>query len=62
MNNNDERNLTLIESAKTEVSVEKPVKTSKQTNPIAKKFLEFHNSKAEKFKVKDLFKTPSVPD
>lgn len=56
MSNQDERNLTLIESVKTEVSAEKKVKTSRQTNPITKKLLEYHHEKLEKFTVRDLFK------
>lgn len=62
MSNHDERNFTVIESEKTEISVEKTVKPLRQTNPIAKKFLEFHNDKADKFTVKDLFKHSSLPD
>ncbi len=56
MRNKDERNLTVIESVQTETKVETVKKTSRQTNPITKKFVEFHLDKADKFKVKDLFK------
>ncbi len=56
MSDKDERNLKIIESAKTETKAETAVKSSRQTNPIVKKFLEFHNEKTDKFSVKDLFK------
>lgn len=56
MNQNDERNLTLIETTKTETTVEPTTKKVRQSNPITKKFLEFHNDKVEKFTVKDLFR------
>lgn len=52
----DKRDFTVIEN-KTQIDEkrsEKPI--SRQTNPIAKKFLKFHNEKPEKFSVKDLFK------
>ncbi len=48
----DKRDLTVIENTQITEKVEK--KTSRQTNPIAKKFVEFHNEK-EKLRVKDLF-------
>lgn len=56
MDNKDERNLTLIESNQVESGLETKNKTVRQTNPIAKKFLEFQNQKLNKFSVKDLFK------
>ena len=56
MNRKDERNLTLIESSKNEVKDEVCSKTVRQTNPIIKKLIAFHNENAEKFSVKDLFK------
>lgn len=56
MDNKKERNLTVIENTKTEEKVEKKADKLRQTNPIAKKLLEFHNSKVKKFSVKDLFK------
>lgn len=49
----DERHFTVIENEK---SIEKPAKTIRQTNPIAKKFVDFHNEKSKKLSVKDLFK------
>ena len=48
----DERNFTVIEN-KTE---EKHVAKTNATNPIAKKFVKFHNEK-EEFSVKELFKS-----
>jgi len=56
MKNKDERTLTVIDSIKTEVETEIVKKDSRQTNPIIKKLLEFHNEKAGKFSVKDLFR------
>ena len=52
----DKRDLTLIENktAVEEKQAEKPV--SRQTNPIAKKFVEFRKENMSKFSVKDLFK------
>ena len=52
----DKRDFTVIENKNKieKKKVEKP--TSRQTNPIAKKFLEFHNENLGKFNVKDLFK------
>ena len=47
----DERNFTVIEN-KTKVE-EKVVTKSVVTNPIAKKFVKFHNEK-EEFSVKDI--------
>ena len=47
----DKRDFTVIEN-KTQIDEkhsEKPI--SRQTNPIAKKFLKFHNEKPEKFSV-----------
>ncbi len=50
----DKRDLTVIENTK-QIEAEKVVKPlSRQTNPIAKKFVQFQNEK-EKFSVKDLF-------
>ena len=48
----DKRDFTLIEN-ETKIK-EKPA--THQTNPIAKKFLEFHKEKIDKFSVKELFK------
>lgn len=56
----DKRDFTVIEN-KTQIDEkhsEKPI--SRQTNPIAKKFLKFHNEKPEKFSVKDLFKDNQI--
>ena len=44
------------EEIKKEEKVEKKADKLRQTNPITKKLLEFHNSKVKKFSVKDLFK------
>lgn len=49
----DKRDFTVIES---ETKVKEPVKVTRQTNPITRKFVKFHNEKSEKFSVKDLFK------
>lgn len=58
MDERKDRKLTVIERTE-ELEVqkvqEKPVK-SKQTNPISKKMMEFHQAKIGKFSVKDLFK------
>lgn len=52
----DERKFTLIEN-KTKLDEKQPEKTvHHQTNPIAKKFLEFRRENLSKFSVKDLFK------
>ena len=56
MSKRDERNLTLIESTKVETEAKTEKKSSRQTNPMQKKFVEFHLDKAGKFGVKDLFK------
>lgn len=56
MSNRDERNLTLIQSTKVETEAKTEKESSRQTNPMQKKFVEFHHDKAEKFSVKDLFK------
>jgi len=56
MTKKDERNLTLIESTKIETKVDEVKKISRQTNPIAKKFVDFHFNCEHKFSVKDLFK------
>ncbi len=51
----DKREFTVIENeTKTEEKVQK--KTVLQTNPIVKKFVEFHQENIGKFSVKDLFK------
>ena len=51
----DKREFTVIENeTKTEEKVQK--KTVLQTNPIVKKFVEFHQEYIGKFNVKDLFK------
>lgn len=48
---------TVIENTKTD-EVEKISKSSaiRHTNPIMKKMLEFHQEKAGKFSIRDLFK------
>ncbi len=52
----DKRDLTVIEN-KTMTDEKQSEKTvSHQTNPIAKKFVEFHKENMSKFSVKDLFK------
>lgn len=56
MREQDERNLTVIDGVKTEDKTETVKTVSRQTNPIMKQLLEFHNDKCEKFSVKDLFK------
>lgn len=56
MSNRDERNLTVIESVKTEIKTETVKKMSRQTNPIMKKLVEFQHENAGKFGVRDLFK------
>lgn len=56
MSKQDERNLTLIESTEVETKVEAKKGSLRHTNPIAKKFLDFHFSEEHKFSVKDLFK------
>ena len=51
------RNLTVIETVKTETETKTAGNTiSRQTNPIAKKFLDFHRENAGKFSVRDLFR------
>ncbi len=52
----DKRDFTVIENEKI---TEREEKHSVHTNPIAKKFVKFHNEK-EKFSVKNLFK--NVPN
>lgn len=53
----DKRDLTVIENkSMAEKSSEVKNRRKLQTNPIVKKFVEFHNEKAESFTVKDLFK------
>ena len=49
----DKRDFTVIEN---ETTVKEPVKVIRQTNPIVKKFVEFHKENPKKFSVKDLFK------
>ena len=50
----DKRDLTVIENTE-QIKIEKLKKTvSRQTNPIAKKYVQFHNEK-EKFSVRDIF-------
>ena len=56
MTEHEKRNLTVIDGIKTEEKIEPAKKVSHQTNPIMKKLLEFHNVRAGKFSVKDLFK------
>ena len=57
MSENKESILKVIESTKPATEQEQTVQksVSGHTNPLAKKFLEFHNDK-NKLKVKDLFK------
>lgn len=51
----DKREFTVIENeTKVEEKIEK--KSVLQTNPIMKKFVEFHQENIGKFSVKDLFK------
>ena len=53
----DKRDLTVIKNkSMTEKSTEVEVVKKLQTNPIVKKFTEFHYEKVEKFTVRDLFK------
>ena len=52
----EEKNFTVIEGAKTDELSQKHLTKSRQTNPIAKKLVEFHNENLKKFTVKDLFK------
>ncbi|MEE3349388.1 MAG: hypothetical protein VZR09_05045 [Candidatus Gastranaerophilaceae bacterium] len=56
MSEKDERNLQIIESAKTEAKSETVAKSTHQTNPLMRKFLEFNNEKSNKFNVRDLFR------
>lgn len=56
MKEKDERNLTVIDGVKVEDKIDTEKKASRQTNPIVKKLLEFHNESAGKFSVIDLFK------
>ena len=56
MNEKDERNIKVIESAKTETKSETVTKPKHQTNPLMRKFLEFNNEKSNKFNVRDLFR------
>lgn len=51
----DKRDFTVIEN---ETLKEKSAKTqSRQTNPIMRKFAQFHNESLTKFSVKDLFRS-----
>lgn len=54
----DKREFTVIENETMQKQdvLEKTSKPSRATNPIARKFAEFHNDKKGKFSVKDLFK------
>lgn len=52
----DKREFTVIENKVNTDEKKLEKKVSRQTNPIAKKFLEFHNENIGKFSVKDLFK------
>ena len=56
MDKQDERNITLIKPTSVDSEIETVKKVQRQTNPIAKKFLDFHFSDEHKFSVKDLFK------
>ena len=57
MDERKEHRLTVIErTTDKEDVIETPSKIVRQTNPIAKKLLEFHHEKISKFSVKDLFK------
>lgn len=56
MTQKDEKKLILLEGTKTEEQTANKVVSSRQTNPIVKKLLQFHNENSEKFSVKDLFK------
>lgn len=56
MDDKKERNLTLIEKTE-EVEIKSAKKeVSHHTNPIMKKLMTFHQEKASKLSVKDLFK------
>lgn len=53
----DKRDFTVIENktkSENKVSVDKQIR---QTNPIMKKFAQFHNENVGKFSVKDLFRS-----
>ena len=52
MNKDNERNISLVRGTEEQ---KKTVPAPRYTNPIMKKALEFHQEKAGKFKVKDLF-------
>lgn len=52
----DKREFRVIENKTDIVEKQAGKKVSRQTNPIAKKFLEFHNKDIGKFSVKDLFR------
>ena len=58
MDENQERNLTVIKSNEnSECQQVQPVKRAVyQSVPFAKKLLKFHSEKAHKFSVRDLFK------
>lgn len=51
----DKREFTVIEN-KTGIEEKIEKKSILHSNPIAKKFLEFHKENSGKFSVKDLFK------
>ena len=50
----DRRDFTVIENKEKEREAVK--KAIRQTNPIVKNFVQFHNEKTNKFSVKDIFK------
>ena len=52
MNQDNEKNISLIKGIEEQ---KEQVAVSRHTNPIMKRVLEFHQEKAGKFKVKDLF-------
>ena len=58
MSDNKDSILKVIEASETTVESGNKVQknVNGHTNPLAKKFLEFHNEKQNKLKVKDLFK------
>ena len=49
------KNLKLIVSNNTDTNNNIAKKSSHHTNPLLKKFVEYHENKKEKLKVKDLF-------
>ncbi len=56
MSEKDDKQLRVIESEKTAEKNNPVTKATGHTNPILKKFLEFHHENSGKFSVKDLFK------